>query len=216
MKEKVLYVVIAIIFIVAIIMTAVVGFKVDLNYAEGYTITFTVGKEVKANEVKDIAKEVFGDNNLLVQEVEMFNDSVLIKMQNDVTDEELQNLSTKINEKYESDVAVEDIAVEHNQNVKLRTVVEPYIAPLGLSTLLVVGYYAIRYKGIKKMLCLLKYLVIVEGLLYSLYAICRIPVNELTMPIAVAAYALTVLVNSTLSELSLDTVKERNEKNKPE
>lgn len=67
MKEKVLYVVIAIIFIVAIIMTAVVGFKVDLNYAEGYTITFTVGKEVKANEVKDIAKEVFGDNNLLVR-----------------------------------------------------------------------------------------------------------------------------------------------------
>ena len=206
MKEKVLYVVIAIIFIVAIIMTAVVGLKVDLNYAEGYTITFTVGKEVKANEVKDITKEVFGDNNLLVQEVEMFNDS----------DEELQNLCTKINEKYESDVAVEDIALEHNQNVKLRTVVEPYIAPLGLSTLLVVGYYAIRYKGIKKMLCLLKYLVIVEGLLYSLYAICRIPVNELTMPIAVATYALTVLVNSTLSELSLDTVMARNEKNKPE
>ena len=66
------------------------------------------------------------------------------------------------------------------------------------------------------MLNLIKYLIIAEGLLYSLYAICRIPVNELTMPIAVALYTLVVIIYSSINELSLDTRKAKSEQNKPE
>ena len=216
MKKKTLYIVVAIIFIIALILTATIGLRVDLNYAEGYTITFTVGKEIKAEEIENIAKEVFSDNKLIVQEVELFKDSALIKLKDNITDGQLSNLCTKINEKYEVELETADFEVTHIPNTKLRNVLEPYIIPLGLSTLLIVGYYAIRFKGVKKMIGLLETMIIVEGLFYSLYAICRIPVNELTMPIALVLYTLVIIVYSLKCELSLDTVKARNEKDKPE
>ena len=216
MKKKILYVVLAIIFIVALILTAVVGLKVDLNYAEGNTITFTVGKNITTEEISNIAKEVFGNDEFLVQEVEMFGDSALIKVRKDITEGQLSNLCTKLNEKYEIELETSDLDVNHIPNNKLRNVIQPYIIPMGLSTLLIVAFYAIRFKGTKKMLNLIKYLIIAEGLLYSLYAICRVPVNELTMPLAVTVYTLVVIIYSAVNELSLNTKQAKNEQNKPE
>lgn len=217
MKKKILYIALAIIFISALIVTAVVGLKVDLYYTDGYTVTFTVGKKVTEDEIKNIAKEVFGDKKILVQRVELFQDSSLIKTKEEITQEQIQTLCDKLNEKYEVELSTTDnFTVSYSSNVRLRNVIEPYIIPLGLSTLLIVGYYAIRYKGTKKMLGLLKYLLIVEGLLYSIYAICRVPVNELTMPIALFTYGAVVSIYTAICELSIDTKKGKKEKNKPE
>ena len=151
MKKKIiLYVVLAIIFIIALSLTAIVGLKVDLNYAEGNTITFTIGKEITTEEISNIAREVFGNNEFLVQEVEMFGDSALIKVRNDVTEGQLTNLCTKLNEKYEVELETSDLDVNHIPNNKLRNVIQPYIIPMGLSTLLIVGFYAIRLKEQKR------------------------------------------------------------------
>ncbi len=199
MKKKIIYIALAIIFISTLIVTAVVGLKVDLYYANGYTVTFTVNKKVTEAEIKDIAKEVFGDEETLVQSVELFEDSALIKTKNEITEEQVQTLCDKLNEKYEVELSTADnFTVSYSSNVRLRNVIEPYIIPIGLSTLLIVGYYAIRYRGVRKMLGLLKYLVIVEGLLYSVYALCRVPVNELTMPIALSLYAIVVSVYTAI------------------
>ena len=216
MKEKILYVVLAIVFIIAIVMTAVLGLRVDLNYAEANTITFTVGKNINIDEIKEIAADVLGSNDILVQQVEMFGDSAIIKTRQDITDENITNLCTKINEKYETELTTDDFATDHILNTKLRSVIEPYIIPIGLSTLLIVAFYAIRYKGTKNMIGLIKYLVIVEGLLYSLYAIGRVPVNEMTMPIALALYTLVITIYSVRNEMELDLRKAKKEKDKPE
>ena len=216
MKEKILYVVLAIVFIVAIVMTAVLGLRVDLNYAEANTITFTVGKTINIDEIKEIAKNVLGNNDILVQQVEMFGDSAIIKTRQDVTDEKITNLCTKINEKYETELTTGDFAVNHISNTKLRSVIEPYIIPIGLSTLLIVAFYAIRYKGTKKMIGLIKYLIIAEGLLYSIYAIGRVEVNEMTMPIALALYTLVIGIYTFKNEMELDLRKSKKDKDKPE
>ena len=216
MKEKILYVVLAIVFIIAIVMTAVLGLRVDLNYAEANTITFTVGKNINIDEIKEIAADVLGSNDILVQQVEMFGDSAIIKTRQDITDENITNLCTKINEKYETELTTDNFATDHILNTKLRSVIEPYIIPIGLSTLLIVAFYAIRYKGTKNMIGLIKYLVIVEGLLYSLYAIGRVPVNEMTMPIALALYTLVITIYSVRNEMELDLRKAKKEKDKPE
>ncbi len=216
MKEKILYVVLAIVFIVAIVMTAVLGLRVDLNYAEANTITFTVGKTINIDEIKEIAKNVLGNNDILVQQVEMFGDSAIIKTRQDVTDEKLTNLCTRINEKYETELTTGDFAVNHISNTKLRSVIEPYIIPIGLSTLLIVAFYAIRYKGTKKMIGLIKYWIIAEGLLYSLYAIGRVQVNEMTMPIALALYTLVIGIYTFKNEMELDLRKSKKDKDKPE
>ena len=89
---------------------------------------------------------------------------------------------------------------EHVSNVRLRTLILPYILPLGISLLLILGYYAIRYKGTKEMIGLIKYLVIFEGLLYSSLALCRIPFGVFTMPIALIIYLGVIVIYTAYNE----------------
>ena len=120
----------------------------------------------------------------------------------EVSEDELTNLANKLNEKYGSEYVASDLHIEHVSNVRLRTLIEPYILPIGLSTLIILGWFAIRYRGAKQMLELVKWWVIVEGILYSIYAICRVPVNGITMPLALSLYILTCLAYTTKTEMS--------------
>lgn len=192
MKNKIIYGSIAIIFIVSIVITFVKGINVDIYYGEGDIISFTEKDTININDVREIAKEIWG-NNCIVQNMEFFNDSAEIKVR-EFNDEQLNQLKDKINEKYSSELKIEDFEIEHVSNVKIRTLVEPYIIPVGLSLLIIILFYAIRYRGARKMLELLLYLAIAEGLLYSVYAIIRIPFSSITIPLGMCLYALTVLI----------------------
>lgn len=198
MKNKVLFLMLAIIFIIAIVMTFAKGLKVDLYYGEGYTIKVTEKDSMSVEDVKSIAKEIWG-NQVLVQNIEFFNDSVEIKVR-DYNDDQLTQLKDKLNEKYSSDLEISDLNVDHVSNVKIKTLVEPYIIPMGLSLLLILAYYAIRYRGARRMIELLLWILVVEGLMYSVYAIGRVPFNGLTLPIAVCLFVLTVILNSVKDE----------------
>ena len=94
----------------------------------------------------------------------------------------------------------ENFYAEHVSNVRLRTLILPYILPIGISILLILGYYAIRFKGTKEMIGLIKYLVIFEGLLYSSLALCRIPFGIFTMPIALIIYLGVVVIYTAYNE----------------
>ena len=85
-------------------------------------------------------------------------------------------------------------------NTRLRNVIEPYIVPIGIATLLILAYYAIRFRGTMKMINVLKYIIIAEGILYSVYALIRVPVNSLTMPLALIAFTMVVMIYTALSE----------------
>ena len=180
-------------------MTLAIGLNVSLYYGEGYTITFSEEKTtINVEDIKEIAKEIWG-NDYLVQNVEFFNDSAVIKVKN-YNDEQIKTLFNKINEKYQSELDVSTFKVEHESNVKISTLVEPYIVPIGISLLLVLVYYAIRYRGANQMLNLVKWLFIVETLIYGAYAICRLPINKLSIPIAMIAYILTVAIYTCKAE----------------
>ena len=209
MNKKFLYVIIAIIFIVAIVLTAVFGLRVDLDYAEANLVTFSVQKTISLSDIQKIADEVFGKNKTLVQEVEMFGDSAVIKTREEITDEKLNNLCAKLNEKYEVELTTDGFEVAHTANTKLRNVLEPYIVPVGLSVLLISAYFAIRFKDTAKLVNLLQYLVLSEGLLYSAYAIIRIPVNELTMPLAMLVYGLVIVIYSSVCEFKTEKKKSK-------
>ena len=47
MKKKVIYSILVVLFVAAIIVTVVKGFKVDLYYAEGEVVTVNVGRDIK-------------------------------------------------------------------------------------------------------------------------------------------------------------------------
>ncbi|MBR3134572.1 MAG: hypothetical protein IKG56_03835 [Clostridia bacterium] len=200
MKNKIIYILLAVIFAVAIVMTFVKGLNVDLYYGEGYTISVTEKDSINIDDIKQIVEEIWG-KEYIVQRLEFFDDSAEIKVK-EYDDDKLTQLKDKLNEKYESELEVSDFKVEHISNIKLRTLVEPYIIPIGLSLLLVMAFYAIRYRGARKMLDLLVGVVAVEGLFYSLYAIGRIPFNSMTLPIAICLYIITIIKTSFSSENS--------------
>ena len=206
MKNKIIYGILAIIFITSIVITFVKGLNVDIYYGEGALITFTEKDTININDVREIAKEIWG-NDCIVQNMEFFNDSAEIKVR-EYNEEQLNQLKDKINEKYSSELKIEDFEIDHVSNVKIRTLVEPYIIPVGLSLLIIVLFYAIRYRGARKMLELLLYLVIAEGLLYSVYAITRIPFSSTTIPLAMCLYAFTVLVFTAKLENSSESEDE--------
>ncbi len=50
------------------------------------------------------------------------------------------------------------------------------------------------------MINVLKYIIIAEGILYSVYALIRVPVNSLTMPLALIVFTMVVMIYTALSE----------------
>ena len=99
MKNKIICIAIAVIIIASLIVTATVGLRVTSRYAEGFLIRFTAEKTITSEGVSEIAKEVFGDDFFAVKELEFFDNSAQIKVRN-ISDEQLQNYVTKINEKF--------------------------------------------------------------------------------------------------------------------
>ena len=199
MKNKIFCIAIAVIVIASLIVTATVGLRVTSRYAEGFLIRFTAEKTITSEGVSEVAKEVFGDDFFAVKELEFFDNSAQIKVRN-ISDEQLQNYVTKINEKFGEKLTSDYYTVEHVSNVKLRTLVEPYIVPLGISTLLIAAFFAIRYKGAKQMLLFLVTIFVVEALEYAVYALCRVPVGTYTVPLGMITYILTTVLYTAYQE----------------
>lgn len=191
-KNKILCVVLVIIFITAIIITGILGLNVGKEYTAGTSITFEIGKQFDNKDVKNLAKEIWKNEEIIVQKVEIYEESVLIKV-SEVSEEQLQELANKINEKYELELTTEDLVLVYNSNVKLRDIISPYIIPLIIATGLIVVYYSIRFKGVREILELLLKLVCTEGIIYSIYALTRLPVNFLTMPIGMIVYMAVII-----------------------
>lgn len=187
-KSKILIIVLIIIFIIAIVLTGIRGLNVDLNYAEGVSIIFDLDQQFNTDDVKSIAREVWQDGQIIVQKVEVYNESVLIKVSS-VNEEQIESLVTKINEKYSLELTSADIAVQYNSNVQIRDIISPYVVPLIIATALIVVYYSIRFRGVKEIVELLVKLIFAKGIVYSIYAITRLPIDVLTMPIVMIVYA---------------------------
>ena len=199
MKKKIIYSVLIVLFVADIIFTAVKGFKVDLYYAEGEVVTVNAGRDINLKEISGIVKEVFKGQDVLVQEVELFKDSFSVKTTN-VNEEQLNNLVNKINEKYGSKLTRANVEVDHEKNVRLMDILKPYILPVGISLLLILAYYAMRFKWSSTMYNLIKYLIIVGMLIYSVIVLCRIPVSIITMPCLLTIYALVIVIHAARSE----------------
>lgn len=198
-KSKILCVILAVIFIAAIISTAIRGLKVDINYSEGVTMVLDIRKEFETKDVRDIAKEIWSGKDVLVQKVEVYDESVSVKVP-ELNEEQINNFVTKINEKYQLELTSADVSVLYNSNERLRNIVRPYIIPLIIATALIVVYYSIRFKGVKEILNLLLILIAVEGIIYSIHALLLLPINVFTMPVVMIAYAGVVIGITIKSE----------------
>ncbi len=187
-KGKIISIILIIIFIIAIVLTGIRGLNVDLNYAEGVSVLFDINDQFNTKDIENIAREVWPDGQIIVQKVEVYDETALIKVSS-VNDEQLQSLADKINEKYGLELQISDLTVQYNSNVQIRDIVAPYVVPMLIATALIVVYYSIRFRGVREILDLLIKLIFAEGILYSIYAITRLPIDVLTMPIGMIIFA---------------------------
>lgn len=210
--KKIAQIILICLVLAGIIVIATLGFNVGVRYGENTQININIGKEFDSKDIKNIAKEVFGKQSVIVEYVEIYKDVVQITVK-DATDEQIAELNNKINEKYElsNDLSnADDVLVARNANTRLRDLVMPYILPISISAAIIVIYEVIRFRklGVWKVLYeAILAIIAPQAVLFSIYAIARIPVNRLTAAISIALYMLSVFKGI---EIFLEQKQEKN------
>lgn len=211
-KKKIVVVLLLIIIMAGTIIIATKGFNFDLKYQETKKIGLYIGKEFKIEDIKAITDETLQTQDVIIQEVEVYNDTVQI-IAKDITEEQKTNLVNKINEKYETELKAEDVEIKSIPHTRLRDIVNPYITPFIIITTIILIYMAIRYYKlgiIKTTIKTIAILILAELMLISIIAITRLPVGSVTMPIVITVYMLTLIGITTNFEKKLIEFKDNN------
>lgn len=210
MKNKI-FVGLGIVIVIGIIMIAVLGFNVDVCYKGYNLIDVEIGKDFNIADIKTITDEVFQGKKIEIQKAGTYSDAVVLKV-DDVNEEQLNNLNTKINEKYGIENKVEDIELNYISNYKLLDIVKLYAVPLIISTVIILGYMAIKFSklGCVKILGQTGILlVLAEALYISIIAITRFPINRLVMSVGIIIYLLVLTALTGMYEKQINIKKQK-------
>ena len=213
-KQKMIFIILAVIIIAGIAVISTIGFNLELKMQETKKIELYIQKDFEISDIKNIVKEVIPDENIMIQKVEVFEDSVSITAK-DITDEQKQSIIDKVNEKYRTELKADSTEIINIPNMKIRDLVKPYVTSFAISTVLILVYIAIRYRklgSIKTMINSLLIIVVGQVVLFSLIAITRIPVGRLTIPMVLIAYVCTLLGITNCLEKKLKLKKEEENK----
>lgn len=204
-KTKIIFTIIAIIILIGIAITCTIGLNFDLRYRDSKRMELYLEQDFNISDIKQMTDEVMPDKKVIIQKVEVYEDTVSITAE-DITDEEKQSLIDKVNEKYGTTLAAESTEIETIPNTRGRDIVKPYIIPFGIATLIILVYMAIRYRKLGVIKTLLKTIVIAivaEMVLLSIMAITRIPIGLITIPLVITVYLLTLIGLTTYFEKEL-------------
>lgn len=213
LKNKIIIGIAILIFVVGIIVVAVKGFNVDLEYQDTKKIEANIGKSFEKEDIENIVKEVLGKERFIIQKVEIYEDSVSITAK-EITDEQRDNIVSKINEKYDTDLKTEDITIITVPRVHLSDLIKKYRTPFIIATVCILVYLMVRYYKLNSLKVLLRTIIVVAILqaeLFSIIAIIRIPVGKLTVPVVLTVYMLSLVGCTTYFEKKLaEKKKEEN------
>lgn len=215
MKKKICAVV-ALIIILGTVLTLTVGLNVSLEYSAHTMIEANVGQEFKISDIKAITKEVLPKNTVLIQKASEYEDMVCIKVDG-ITDEQKSLLCEKINEKYGSDIKVEDLVIEQVTNTRLRDVISPYIVPVAIATVAILVYMAIKFKkqGVLNVVLQTGILIVIsEWLFLALLVITRYPIDKIVIPAGLMIYFGVILTLNYMYEKNNIEEKPKTKKKK--
>ena len=209
-KAKILIIILVVIIIAGIIMIGTKGFNFDLVYEKSQRIELYLENEFNTADIKAITDEVMNAKNVVIQKVEVFEDTVSI-IASQITDEEKTNIINKINEKYGLELSADSIEIENIPHTRARDIIKPYILPFTIATIIILVYMAIRYHKLGSIKTILKTIgisVIAQAVLFSVIAITRIPFGRLTISMVLVVYLLTFIALTAKYEKRL---KDKNE-----
>ena len=195
-KAKKLSLLISIILvIIGAILFAVMGFNYDLSYGQAKRIVVPMKDDFVLEDYKAIAKEIYG--NAKVETISVFREDVSIKVK-DTTDEQLDSLIAKINEKYGYEYTKDDLTVTELSKVEVIDIMKPAIIPVMITLLIALVYKKMGVLHI--ILNLLVPVVIMQLLVFAIYLICRIPVTNILLPVSLVVYAISLIYSAKQCE----------------
>lgn len=196
-KNKITLLVLIILIIAGTIILGISGFEKSPDLKAGTKIEVYIPQGYEKQDVIDIAKQSFGEDYLAFEEVEKLNQIAGIKV-NNYTEEQLNDFKSKISEKYGIDEKELEVYEIPMPNVRVSTLVTPYVFPVTLVTILSLIYVLFRnLKSENKWRIILRIvltLAIVLGSYFSLILIFSLPFGNYTMPIALAIYIITLII----------------------
>ena len=205
-KAKILSIILIIIIIAGIIVIGTKGFNFDLKYEKSQKVELYLEQEFEINDIKAITNEVMQGKQVMIQKVEVFEDTVSITAK-EITDEEKTNLITKINEKYGTELSADTTETQNIPHTKARDILMPYVVPFAISTVIILAYMAVRYHKLGSIKIILKTIginILTQATLISIIAITRIPFGRLTIPMILLVYLLTMIGLTTKFEKRLE------------
>lgn len=205
-KSKKIMILIAIIILIAgIAITITKGLNFDLKYQQTQSVQLYIGEKFNEADIKQITNEILPNQTAMLEKVEVYQDTVIITAK-EITEEQKNNLVTKINEKYGTDLKAEEIQITNIPHTRLRDIILPYVVPFVIAIVIVLIYMGVRYYklGVGKVLAqTIGLLILTQALLFSVIAITRIPVGRLTIPMVLMVYMLTLIGITTKMEKQL-------------
>lgn len=197
-----------IIIVAGIVMLFVKGMNYGLNYGDNTTVELYLESDFEDVDIQNIIKEVFG-NDIEIRQVNNLKKDILI-ITKSVKDEQLNDLVSKVNEKYGLELKTDDLIVTNNVKISGVDLISPYVLPVVVTTVAILIYFIVRYKKIgifKVSLITILTIVLVQLLVMSIYVITRLPINEYTMPISMMLYLISVIAITEKFENDLNNLK---------
>ena len=208
--KKIVYAILICIIIAGIVIIATIGLNADIIYSKNVEIDVYLGKTFEKNDIKNIVNDVFPNERVIIQEIEMFGDMFSITLTDNRSEEELNTkvdeLTTKINEKYEVELSEDDIDVVHNAKIRLSSIILPYVYILAIAIVLVLVFVGFRYKKLGVIKTLATYLLSIaasELVLLSIIAITRFPINRMVIPAGLLVFVVVITVLGCINEKKL-------------
>ena len=200
MKKKIIMLVLIIAIIIAgIVMICLKDFNYSLLYSKTQRMNIYISKETNIDDIQKIATEVLGNKKVVVEKVDEFETVVSI-LTIEFTEEEQNNIITKLNEKYEIEIDKEsDIVIIDIPQNSIWNVAEKYITPVITITIATIAYISIRFRNqglVNSLVIPIVSLILTMALYVSIIALARIPVNELFVVLSILIYILTLICNT--------------------
>ncbi len=195
--KKIIRILLICLIIAGTIVISTIGFNVGIKYSANTQISINMKQEFNVQDVKKIAKEVFKNQPVLVQQVEIYKDMAQITVK-EASEEQINELNQKINEKYGLENKIEDLYVTNNSNVKLKTIANQYKISIAIVSIIVILYAMVLYRklGIWKVLYTTALNMIVpQTILFSVYAVTRLPINRATAVISIMVYISSIILS---------------------
>lgn len=215
-KNIIIYVIICLIIIAGVAVWEAKGFRTEMQFTPRKEIELTNYTGIDVSDIEAIASETLGNTRFMVQRVETFGNAVVI-VAKDITEEQRNNIVTKFNEKYGTELKSENIEIVSIPFTRIKDVIKRFIVPGIVSLVLVLTYFVIRYKNIGWKKVTLKTLitpVVAELLLFSIISIIRVPFSRLAVSLGVGTYISIIIVLTIMFENQRNKIIKELEDNK--